>query len=151
MPKNTFATRAKEIITIRGCGLSSSPVLPRNRVETRIASNEDYNLETHIFFFFFLIRTIGNNYWKQLWDRWSIDPIPITWKWNDLWVVGKSSILSRDIIDHSSNTGTPVLMFMDIPMISNYISNGHRPAVLTVNLSTTSGSNCIDNASVNCR
>lgn len=55
-----------------------------------------------------------------------IDPIPITWKWNDPWVVGKSSILSRDIIDHSSNTGTPVLMFMDIPMISNYISNGHR-------------------------
>lgn len=42
------------------------------------------------------------------------------------WVVGKSSILSRDIIDHFSNTAMPVLMFMDIPMISNYISNGHR-------------------------
>lgn len=42
------------------------------------------------------------------------------------WIVGKSSIPSRDIIDHFSNTGTPVLMFMDIPMISNYISNGHR-------------------------
>lgn len=51
---------------------------------------------------------------------------PITSKWNDRRSLGKSSILSRDIIDHFSNTATPVLMFMDIPVISNYISNGHR-------------------------